>query len=86
METTRGPINGETKNISIDGAYIYCEWIPEPGEVVTVTIKPPDKSTFQVKAEIIWIGLLPQVGGGIAFTEISEEDIKFIADAVDQNK
>ena len=82
METSIGPVVGELKNISVDGAYVSCKWIPEPGEVVTATIKPPDKPSFQVTAEIIWARSTPQAGGGIAFTEISEDAKVFISKAL----
>jgi len=82
LEGPTGPIKGEIANISVDQAYVACAWIPEPGEVVTLTIKPPDRPPLQVKAEIIWTGSIPQVGGGIAFTAMSENARKLISDAI----
>lgn len=84
IETPRGLIQGETKNVSESGAYVECAQPPEPGEDVTIRMLPPDRAPLKITAEVIWAAGNPPFGMGMAFTEISEEDRGYIAEAVMQ--
>ena len=61
-----GPIEGQTVDLSINGAYIYTEQrpkigkilseqIPKSGEILAITIKPPKRSSFEINAELLWM-------------------------------
>ena len=53
--TTEGTLHGETKNLSMLGAFICC---PEPlrlDEVVALTINIPDTDqSLTVRAQVVW--------------------------------
>jgi len=81
-------IEGEVENISPHGAYICLEKsFPLEGSFLVV-IKPPNRRTLSVSAEIIWIetfisddGEL-RTGVGVKFVHISEADSQFLHDIV----
>ena len=81
-------IEGEVENISPLGAYICLEKsFPLEGRFLVV-IKPPNRRTLSVSAEIIWIetfisddGEL-RTGVGVKFVHISEADSQFLHDIV----
>ena len=54
--TPEGTIHGETKNLSMLGAFICC---PEPlrlNEIVALTINIPDtEHSLTVRAQVVWI-------------------------------
>jgi hypothetical protein len=90
-----GPIEGQTFDLSINGAYIYSdqrpklgkilsEQIPDPGEILPITIKPPKHSSFEVDAKLIWIRdeRIKSVDMGTCFTNISDEDRLFLSAVV----
>lgn len=54
--TAEGMIQGETKNISLNGAFICCEKALCPDEVVLLTVKGPSGS-MQVIAQVVWSNL-----------------------------
>jgi hypothetical protein len=51
--TAKGMIHGETKNISLNGAFICCEKTLCPEEVLLLTVKGPSGS-MQVVAQVVW--------------------------------
>ena len=51
--TAKGMIHGETKNISLNGAFIFCEKTFCPDEVLLLTVKGPSGS-MQVVAQVVW--------------------------------
>jgi hypothetical protein len=53
MLTTEGNIPGETKDISMQGAYIYCEKPLPQSERFVLSVKAPDAS-MQVMAQVVW--------------------------------
>ncbi|MGD9082220.1 MAG: PilZ domain-containing protein [Desulfobacterales bacterium] len=87
-----GPIEGQTVNLSINGAYIYSdqrpklgktlsEQIPNPGEILAMTLKPPKRSFFEINAKLCWIRdeRIISVDMGTCFTNISDEDRLFLS-------
>ena len=84
LETPGGILHGETKNISESGAYVECERPPEPGDEVVLRVMPPDDINLKIIAEVIWAAAAPPYGIGLAFTDISERNIAYIAEAVRQ--
>ena len=90
-----GPIEGQTFDLSINGAYIYSdqrpklgkilsEQIPNPGEILTIAINPPKRSSFEINAKLIWIRdeRIISVDMGTCFTNISDEDRMFLSAVV----
>ena len=51
--TAKGMIQGETTNISLNGAFICCEKTLCPDEVLLLTVKGPSGS-MQVVAQVVW--------------------------------
>ena len=90
-----GPIEGQTVDLSINGAYIYSEQrpklgkilseqIPNPGEILAITMKPPKRSSFEIDAKLLWIldERITSVDMGTCFTNISDEDRLFLSSVV----
>jgi hypothetical protein len=51
--TAKGMIDGETKNISLNGAFICCEKTLCPDEIMLLTVNGPSGS-MQVVAQVVW--------------------------------
>jgi hypothetical protein len=51
--TSEGAISGETRDISMQGAFIYCEKSIPLSERVVLSVKAPAAS-MQVMAQVIW--------------------------------
>ena len=87
VETTEGSLEGETKDISVDGVFIFCEKEPEIGENFPILIKPSEQRTISIVGEKIWSGSFTidnktVFGMGVQFIQISTEDRNYIADLV----
>jgi hypothetical protein len=82
IESARGTIEAKLRNLGIGGAYIHCEETPEPGERISLIIRPPEASAFKIIAEVIWAGKVLALGMGVRFVEMSDEDRQFIADTI----
>ena len=51
--TNSGKLQGETKNISLNGAFICCENLLRPNEILLLTVDGPS-GTMQVVARVVW--------------------------------
>jgi len=69
-------------NLSAGGAYIHCKQTRNPGELIVLTIKPPDRQSFEITAEVVWTGNTFPPGMGVRFLEISENDCQFLYSVV----
>jgi hypothetical protein len=74
IETDLGPITAETSNLSVGGAYIRCDRTPAQGEIIAITVQPPNRAPVRISAEVTWAGEILPLGMGVRFLEISEED------------
>jgi hypothetical protein len=54
MVTSQGDMEGETKNVSWDGALILCREPLAPEETFTLTIELPDGFIMDTLAEVVW--------------------------------
>lgn len=54
MVTSPGNMEGETKNVSWDGALILCPEPLPPEETFTLTIELPDGFMLDTPAEVVW--------------------------------
>ena len=84
--TLKTTIEGATKaqlgNVSAGGAYIHCDQTPNPGELIDLTIEPPDRPSLEISAEVVWTGKVFPPGMGVRFLEISENDCQFLYNVV----
>ncbi len=83
VRTEKGLVEGETKDLGVDGMSI-CFDDPLPvNEMFSMSIMPPNHQTIQVTGKVIWSDLYgideknTSVGLGVCFVEISEEDRHF---------
>jgi len=82
LETKKGLVEGETRDISAGGAHIRCPEHLELNEPVFMTIKAPDIEPMKVAAIVIWSNNKndsnrPRVIG-VKFTELSLADLKYL--------
>lgn len=82
IQTSQGFIEGKSRNLGAGGAYIYCDQTPKRDELIDLTIKPPDRPSLQITAEVLWEGKLVPSGIGVRFVEISEDDCQFLYNVV----
>ena len=83
--TNRGALIAETRNISPQGAFIFCERPLPPEEKIRVLIMFPNSRYLDIPSEVTWSypygsdkDATPS-GMGVRFLEISEADREFIA-------
>ena len=82
IQTSQGLIEGKSRNLGAGGAYIYCDQTPKSGELIDLTIKPPDRPSLQITAEVLWKDKVVPPGMGVRFVEISENDCQFLYNVV----
>jgi hypothetical protein len=82
IQTSQGLIEGKSRNLGAGGAYIYCDQTPKSGELIGLTIKPPDRPSLQITAEVLWKDKVVPLGMGVRFVEISENDCQFLYNVV----
>lgn len=54
--TNNGMMQGETQNISLNGAFICCEKVFPPDEIMLLTVNGPS-GPLQVIARVVWSDL-----------------------------
>jgi hypothetical protein len=54
IRSSRGVIDGETKNMSGTGALIFCKKPLSPGETCDLTIWLPFDSPIETAARVVW--------------------------------
>ena len=84
-----GAANGETKDISVDGVFIFCSEEVELSEAFQIVLKPEEQRHISVTAEKAWsgsfkVGNKTVFGMGVRFIEISAEDRGFISTLVEK--
>lgn len=91
VETPEGSVEGETKDISVDGVFIFCADEPEIGESFTILLKPSEQRTIPIVGAKIWSGGFTidnktVFGMGVQFINISTEDRNYIAALVEKEQ
>ena len=79
-------IEGETKNISVEGIFIQTEKPLPFKKQFSISINPPEHQAIGLKGEVVWSDLYGIDGAsntdvyglGICLVELSEEDKKLI--------
>lgn len=78
--TKKGPVKGESRNITSTGIFIHCKEQLRPNEVCRMRIRLPRKQSVEVQGQLIWSNLDgldskgPYSGMGFSFLKCSEED------------
>ena len=73
-------IEGETRNVAIDGISICCDEPLAIDDVVNISIEPQDQQSIEVYGKVIWsdvYGLDDQkkaYGVGVCFVQIAKDD------------
>ena len=86
--TAHGALVAETKNISANGAFLFCSAPLHPKEKLKLFIMAPNRNSLHVSAEVSWSNApdtevdLPQSGVAILFTRISAADRRFLRDII----
>jgi hypothetical protein len=91
VETPQGSVEAETKDISVDGVFIFCAKEPEIGENFPILLKPSEQRTISVIGAKIWSGSFTidnrtVFGVGVQFIHISPEDRNYIAVLVEKEQ
>lgn len=88
IKTQQGAIKGETKNISLGGAFICCNKPLPLREVFRLTINAPNYKPLTVNAEVVWSNInvpneqIVNRGMGIRFIQIKKEDLEFLKELI----
>ena len=88
VKTDMGIVEGETRDLGVDGISICFEEPLPVNEMFSMSIIPPHHETIQVTGRVIWSDFYgideknTSLGLGICFVEISEEDRHFFNDLV----
>ena len=76
-------VDGESKNMSAEGLYVYCESPLPVNKVLSVSIYPPDRDALVAKGKVIWSDLYgiddddskDAYAIGICLVEMEKEDL-----------
>ncbi len=92
MMTPEGDMDGTIQNVSAGGAYIRCGTLLSKHDLFIMTILAQGREGSWIGAEVVWIdiSLTPDsestpVGMGVRFTDISPDDLQFLAGVVSEN-
>jgi hypothetical protein len=87
VQTARGTVEGETRNISASGVYIWCNKPVRVSAISRIFIIPPEYQPIEVTVEAVWskvYGADPDDEElsseiGALFVKISDEDREFLS-------
>jgi len=88
IKSVQGSIAATTRDISVDGAFVFSPVEPELGQRFTIYFKPAGVRSIPVIAKMVWSGNLDVddetvFGMGIRFIAISPADQNYIASLVE---
>ena len=89
LHNVQGPIEGETKDISVGGAFIFLSEKPKFGVNFPILLKPSEERSISVVGKRVWsdtfnIDNRPVFGMGVRFIHLSPEDQQYIASVVEK--
>ena len=89
LHNVQGSIEGETKDISVDGVFIFLSEKPEFGVNFPMLLKPSEERSISVVGKRVWSGTFnidnrPVFGIGVRFIHLSPEDQQYIASLVEK--
>ena len=83
--THDGTVKGESRDISVQGLFLYCEQPVPLDRVLSIKISPPDHASIQVQAKMVWsnrygIDMDDQtyVCIGVCLVSISDQDRQYL--------
>ncbi len=82
MQLANISIKSVTRNLGAGGAFIDRDQTSEPGEIFAMTIEPPNRAPIETTVEVLWTGMVIQLGMGVRFIKISDQDRYYISQAV----
>ena len=83
-------LEGEARDISVDGVFIQCQEVPDLAEDFQIILKPTARQSILVTGEKVWAGNInidgktTYSGMGVHFTRISPDDLHFISTLVEK--
>jgi hypothetical protein len=89
--TSHSQIEGETVNISAEGALISCREMPPTEGNFRVVVKPPDHFPLDITGKLVWTTVCcatdgtESVGADIQFVSISDKDRQFLQNVYIKN-
>lgn len=81
-----GSVQGEIKNINVEGVMILCEEPLRLNDTYQMSILPPDHKAIGVTGKVVWSDAYCMdendgvFGIGVCLVEISDEDRKALSD------
>ena len=78
--TRKGPIDGESRNITGSGIFIQCQEKLRQDEVYRMVIRFPEREPVELKGRLVWSNLegvdskSALAGMGFSFVKFSNED------------
>jgi hypothetical protein len=88
LYTKKGPIKGESRNITTAGIFIHCEEKLRLNEVCRMCIRPPQRESVEVEGKLVWSNLAgldwegPYSGMGFSFVKCSDEDQRLLDEVI----
>ncbi|MGD9032115.1 MAG: PilZ domain-containing protein [Desulfobacteraceae bacterium] len=89
--TKKGPVKGESRNITSAGIFIHCEEELRLNEVCRMRIRPPQKQSVEVEGKLIWSNLDgldsagPYSGMGFSFVKCSVEGQRLLDEVISRH-
>jgi c-di-GMP-binding flagellar brake protein YcgR len=82
LKTTRGLVEGKTRDISAGGAHIRCEEYLELNEPLHMIIEAPEREPMALAAVVVWSDSKDESNRprviGVKFTQISSADRQYL--------
>ncbi|MGB6279918.1 MAG: PilZ domain-containing protein [Syntrophobacteria bacterium] len=91
VKTLQGTIEGITKDISVDGVFIFCPEEPELENSFAIVLETSEDRLIAMFGEKVWPGNFniddrTAFGMGIRFTFMTPEDRQYIAALVEKER
>ena len=89
--TDEGTIEGESRNITVEGIFIHCQEELHENEVHQMIIKIPEQESILVKGRVAWSNFDSMEEGntyrgmGFSFIKISDDDRMVLADVISRH-
>ena len=88
IHTKKGPVDGESRNVTGSGIFIHCQEKLRQDEVYRMVIRFPEREPVELEGRLVWSNLegvdseSALAGMGFSFIRFSNEDQHRIDDMV----
>ena len=88
--TDQGTIEGESRNITVEGIFVHCKEELRRGEDYQMIIRIPKQESVLVKGKVVWSNFESMdlnssyIGMGFSFIRISDEDRQLLGEVISQ--